>query len=59
MIERNRFHLQLKSHLQQFPVAGIIGPRQVGKTTFVKSIIEEIKGIYLDLESDQDQVKLS
>lgn len=59
MIPRIKFSSDLKSHLQQFPVAGIIGPRQIGKTTLVKLLIEEIKGIYLDLESDQDQVKLS
>ena len=45
----------------QFPVIGILGPRQVGKTTLVKHFISKInkKSIYLDLEKPSDIEKLS
>jgi predicted AAA+ superfamily ATPase len=46
--------------IDQFPVVGIIGPRQVGKTTLVKNLIDHINKecIYLDLELPEDQSKL-
>ena len=47
--------------LDYFPVAGIIGPRQVGKTTLVKHIIKHLtkESIYIDIENPADQAKLS
>ena len=45
--------------LAQFPVIGIIGPRQVGKTTLAKTLIQSGKSIYVDLESDIDLAKLA
>lgn len=48
--------------MEQFPALGIIGPRQVGKTTFAKHLLSEKlhkEVIYLDLESPRDQSKLS
>ncbi|MEM8901822.1 MAG: ATP-binding protein [Bacteroidota bacterium] len=47
-------------NLTYFPIVGIIGPRQVGKTTLAKSIREQlsIPTIYLDLELDSDLRKL-
>jgi uncharacterized protein len=44
-----------------FPVVAIIGPRQVGKTTLVKSLGQHLKKTihYLDLESEIDQAKLT
>ncbi len=46
--------------LEFFPVVGILGARQVGKTTLVKIIAEKInrKVIYIDLESNADRKKL-
>ena len=46
--------------IDQFPVVAIIGPRQVGKTTLAKHLIDFIKKecIYLDLELPEDQSKL-
>ncbi len=46
--------------IHNFPVMGIIGPRQVGKTTLVKELISQIdkKCIYLDLELPEDSNKL-
>jgi uncharacterized protein len=46
--------------IKTFPVVGIIGPRQVGKTTLVKQLLSQIdkKCIYLDLELPEDFSKL-
>lgn len=46
--------------LDSFPITGIIGSRQVGKTTLAKQIIPLIakEVIYLDLESISDYQKL-
>jgi hypothetical protein len=52
---------ELIGQINQFPVVGIIGPRQVGKTTLAKELMESIdrECIYLDLELPSDQNKLS
>ncbi len=46
--------------LSIFPVVGIIGGRQVGKTTLIKLLQQKIEkpSIYIDLESDADALKL-
>lgn len=43
-----------------FPVVGIIGPRQCGKTTLAKMVMNKLQkpSIYLDLENDADLAKL-
>ncbi|MFZ4427942.1 MAG: ATP-binding protein [Saprospiraceae bacterium] len=47
--------------LKWSPVVGIIGPRQVGKTTLVKSLHTDIEKpvLYLDLELPEDKFKLN
>jgi predicted AAA+ superfamily ATPase len=47
--------------LDEFPAVGILGPRQVGKTTLAQDIavLFEPKPIYLDLESPSDLSKLN
>ena len=58
MIPR-RIESGVVSSLRQFPVVGIVGARQVGKTTFAKSIAARRQGtIYLDLELPSDVAKL-
>lgn len=57
-----RFALErLKRYSEIFPATGIIGPRQVGKTTMVKEFqkLLDIKSVYLDLEliTDLDKLK--
>ncbi len=49
----------LISSLKNNPVTGIIGPRQCGKSTLAKKILEQYdKVIYLDLEKPSDLQKL-
>jgi len=59
MIKRDLEDAILKS-LKEFPVVGIVGPRQVGKTTLAKEIIKFLsrQSIYLDLELPSDLNKL-
>ena len=45
--------------LEEFPVTGVVGPRQVGKTTLVKQWQSQHPSIYLDLERASDLNKLS
>lgn len=45
--------------MEIFPAVGIVGPRQVGKTTLVKNLSWENNKIYLDLEKASDRAKLS
>jgi predicted AAA+ superfamily ATPase len=62
MLQRHVTH-QIISDLEYFPVVGIVGPRQVGKTTLAKMVVKQTKAqhesIYLDLELDADRRKLS
>lgn len=46
--------------IEYFPVLGIVGPRQVGKTTLAKYLIEKLEkdSIYLDLENPRDAARL-
>ena len=60
-----RLTRRLCEYLRLFPAVGLLGPRQVGKTTLARSIAEaagEIigkPGRYLDLESPVDLERLS
>ena len=60
MIYKRKYNQQLEKYLSYFPVVGLIGPRQVGKTTFVKEFLENYKEqyLYLDLELNSDLIKL-
>lgn len=59
MLERG-IVLEIEESLSYFPVIGIIGPRQVGKTTLAKSLKPRLKKeiLYLDLELEEDAFKL-
>ena len=60
MITRNITDQLLKS-LTFFPAVGLVGPRQVGKTTLAKQLQQKIQkpSLYLDLELDSDRFRLS
>ncbi|UZD22187.1 ATP-binding protein [Algoriphagus halophytocola] len=45
--------------MARFPVTGIVGPRQVGKTTLAKQQLLDTDAIYLDLEKNSDINKLN
>ena len=48
----------LQEYLSIFPAVGLLGPRQVGKTTLVKNLKLEKESIYIDLEKASDRAKL-
>lgn len=52
---------QVQQALSFFPVVGIIGPRQVGKTTLAKILEKALNQptLFLDLERDSDRQKLA
>ncbi len=60
MVERYIFK-DLLEIIEEFPVVGIVGPRQVGKTTLAKLLSKQIKKetIFLDLENPRDASKLT
>lgn len=59
MIKREA-QAEISRLLEEFPAVGVLGTRQVGKTTLAEEIAASIKPepIYLDLESPADQAKL-
>lgn len=61
MIDRHAL-AHLEAILADFPVVGLLGPRQVGKTTLAHSLAERWGGgrtRYLDLESPADRARLA
>lgn len=61
MIERRQEIKRLKRLLRSNPVVGIIGARQVGKTTLSRLFVADIKKpvSYFDLENPEDLARLS
>lgn len=62
MIPR-RLAPRVRQRLAEFPAVGLLGPRQVGKSTLAQTIAQEAAGAarrpdYLDLENPADQAKL-
>ncbi len=60
MIQRSA-EKKLLETLSFFPVVGIVGPRQVGKTTLAKKLqtIIDKESLYIDLENPRDLARLS
>lgn len=52
-------HTEFDFSVSNFPVTGIIGPRQVGKTTLAKNFSYNKPSVYLDLEKLSDINKLN
>ena len=54
-------HSGIEKSLQRFPAVGLIGARQVGKTTLAKMIAQNWskETLYLDLERPTDYTALS
>jgi uncharacterized protein len=59
MIQRQA-QTEIEQLLREFPAVGILGPRQVGKTTLAEAIAASIKPdpIYLDLERPSEAARL-
>jgi predicted AAA+ superfamily ATPase len=59
MLER-ALQADLEASLRKFPVVGIVGSRQTGKTTLAKTVRQTVaeKSVYLDLELPSDLHKL-
>jgi uncharacterized protein len=57
MIKRRYLQI-VEGKLQNFPVVGLLGARQVGKTTLAQIIAASRPSVYLDLENYQDLAKL-
>ena len=49
----------VKAALSRQAAVGLIGPRQVGKTTLALSIADNTRSLYLDLEAREDRAKLA
>jgi len=58
MIAR-RIESIVQERLGHLPAVGLLGPRQVGKTTLARTIAATRESVYLDLESPVDREKLS
>ena len=56
MLERH-FGKRLRRLLKQFPIVCLLGPRQAGKTTFIKAALPRWR--YLDLEKPSDLAVVS
>jgi len=50
---------QIQNGLGRQAAVVLIGPRQVGKTTFARTLGDAQNGLYLDLESPRDRAKLA
>ena len=61
MIDRPRDKKILRGLLERNPIAGIVGARQVGKTTLARSLMAGAKEptTYFDLENPEDMARLS
>ncbi len=61
MVERNRELAALQRLLRRYPVVGIIGARQVGKTTLASALASRttIPITYFDLENPEDTARLA
>ncbi len=58
MLSRH-IHQELVEAITNNPAVGLLGPRQVGKTTLALAIGATRPSLYLDLESPADRAKLS
>lgn len=60
MIQR-KLQSRIIKLLEHFPAIAILGPRQIGKTTLAKSLMDSIKNevVYLDLELPADVNRLA
>ena len=58
IIYKRRIKEKLERALKNFPIVGLIGSRQVGKTTLAREIASKQDAVFLDLERPSDLAKL-
>ena len=58
MLKRHLESRLLRS-LERYPAVGLLGPRQVGKTTLALDVAAGRPSVYLDLESPSDRARLA
>jgi predicted AAA+ superfamily ATPase len=58
MIQRPDYLNQLKTAIGRSPVTALLGPRQCGKTTLARQLVEDQQAIFFDMESLPDQRRL-
>ena len=59
MITRKQWLNKIKAALDRNPVVGLLGPRQVGKTTLAKELVEQFSEThYFDLEDPDDLLRM-
>jgi len=58
LIQRQNILNQLKTAVQRSPVTALLGPRQCGKTTLARQLVEEQPATFFDIESLPDQRRL-
>ncbi len=58
ILQRTKYQL-IQTALTHFSALGLIGARQIGKTTLALELAKQVPSIYLDLENPQDSAKLS
>ena len=57
---RRQLEAVLLASLRRFPVVGLVGARQVGKTTLGRAVADRVGGaLYLDLERPSDAARLA
>lgn len=57
---RRRLESILRASLRRFPVVGLVGARQVGKTTLARAVARRFgAAVYLDLERPSDAARLA
>ena len=57
MIDRTLAPLLLR-RLRESPAVALLGPRQCGKSTLARTVIQTRPSCYLDLERPSDRAKL-
>ena len=58
MIKRPFYLNNLRTTFDRAPIAALLGPRQCGKTTLARMLMEDHEATYFDLESVPDQRRL-
>lgn len=57
---KRRVKSKIAEYAKIFPIVGILGPRQCGKSTLIKDFIKSVKNAeYFDLENYEDILKIS